>query len=274
MTRHPTTPATIVAVRERDARSRPDRVVTEEPMEIRVAGPGQDPQRVAVVMRTPTADFELAVGFLFTEGLIGAGDVREVRYCELPADAEQQFNVVTVRLAQPWQGSPRQFDVGSSCGVCGRTSLEEVAQRSGVVPPGPTVAGSVIASLPARLRDEQRLFDSTGGLHGAGLFSSQGYLIAAREDVGRHNAVDKIVGHAVLGGFIPLAGHVLAVSGRISFEIVEKAALAGIGIIGAVSAPTSLAIAAADRAGLTLAGFIREGGYNVYTHAGRIDPRT
>jgi FdhD protein len=255
------------------ARSRPETVATEEPMEIRLGGPTQQPVSVAITMRTPSADFELAVGFLFASGLIGGHDVSSVRYCQLPADADQRYNIVTVQSRRAFEvPTPRSFAVNASCGLCGSASLDELAHRCPIVGPGPSVAGSVIAGLPGALRAEQRIFQDTGGLHGAGLFTAGGTLVAVREDVGRHNAVDKIVGHALLAGLLPLREHVLMVSGRVSFEIVEKAAMAGVAVVSAVSAPTSLAVDAAHRFGVTLVGFLRDDHYNVYTHPRRVDP--
>jgi FdhD protein len=270
-TRRPTTAARVVLVRDGVGRERPDVLVTEEPMEIRVIGAGQAAVSVAVTMRTPGSDFELAVGFLFSEGLIAPDDVAAVRYCDLPEAADQRFNIVTVVLRRVFEApANRSFVVSASCGVCGKTSLEDMADRCPVVAAGPVVAGSLLADLPTRLRDSQPVFATTGGLHGAGLFDSEGRLVAAREDVGRHNAVDKLVGHALLNGKLPLSGHLLMVSGRVSFEIVEKAAMAGIGLIAAVSAPSSLAVDAARRFGITLVGFMRSDHFNLYTHPDRV----
>jgi FdhD protein len=262
-----------VAVRPDRHLRRPDRLATEEPMEIRVAGPGQVPEPVTVTMRTPGHDFELAVGFLYTEGLVGPSDVAAVKYCELPDDEEQRYNIVTVELRRPAAATSRlrSFPASSSCGLCGTATLDEVERRCPPVAPGPAVPGSVLPTLPGRLRAGQRLFEETGGLHGAALAGADGTVGCVREDVGRHNAVDKVVGHAVLGRAVPLSGRVLMVSGRVSFEIVQKAAMAGIGVIGAVSAPSSLAVEAAERLGVTVAGFIRDGGYNLYSHPERVD---
>ena len=262
----------ILSVNGTGPAERTDRVAAEEPMEIRVGGPGQEPGPVAVTMRTPGGDFELAAGFLFTEGLIrGRDDVARVAYCELPAE-EQNYNVVTVRLTGPFDSEAvrRNFFSTSSCGICGKASLEEVEVRCAPVAPGPVVAKDVVSSLPATLREAQRVFDQTGGLHAAGLFDPEGRLVALREDVGRHNAVDKIVGEALLAGELPLSERILLVSGRASFEIVQKAAVAGVPIVAAVSAPSSLAVEAAERFGMTVAGFVRDGRFNLYSHAGRI----
>jgi FdhD protein len=272
--RRTTTGTRILALRDGTARTRPDRLATEEPMEIRAGGPGQDPVQVAVTMRTPGSDFDLAAGFLFTEGLIGGAEaILSVAYCELP-EAEQEYNVVTVRLASTYDPDAlrRNFFATSSCGVCGKASLDDVEVRCEPLPPGPVVPASVLAALPDALRDRQRIFEETGGLHAAGLFDSDGTLRVLREDVGRHNAVDKVIGWALLRRAVPLSGAILQVSGRLSFEIVQKAAVAGVPIASAVSAPSSLAVEAGERLGVSVAGFVREGGMNVYAHPERIDP--
>jgi FdhD protein len=258
----------------------PEHLAVEEPMEIRVAGPGQDAVPVAVTMRTPGHDFELAAGFLVTEGLIHPGECVAVGYCEGLGADEGRYNTVTVSVARPWTaGPPRPFAATASCGICGKASIEQVAVACAAVGDGDPVPASLIPLLPARLRDAQRLFDRTGGLHAAGLFDGSGNPMCRREDVGRHNAVDKVAGHLVLGrtaddaGEVPppsLAGCVLMVSGRISFEIVQKAAVCGIGTIAGVSAPSSLAVDAADRLGVTLAGFVRGDSFNVYCHPERL----
>jgi FdhD protein len=266
------TPVRVVAVHG-DARSeRADALATEEPLEIRAQGPGQDGQRVAVTMRTPGGDFELAAGFLFTEGLVAPDDVRRVAYCDDLDDEEQRYNVVTVTLAQPFDADTlsRNFYATSSCGVCGKASLDDIAVRCDVVPAGFTVDAGVLVSLPDRLREAQRVFERTGGLHAAGLFDRQGAVLSVREDVGRHNAVDKVIGEQLLAGRVPLADRVLQVSGRASFEIVQKAAVAGIPVVSAVSAPSSLAVDAGDRLGVTVVGFVRDGRCNVYTHPDRV----
>jgi FdhD protein len=252
---------------------RPDKLVTEEPMEIRVHGPGQEPDALAVTMRTPGNDFELAVGFCATEGILGSlADLDSVAYC-LAGEGEQEYNVVTVKLREPvdLRGHERAFVATASCGLCGKTSLDQVEQRCPPVGTGPAVDRAVIATLPDRLRDAQHVFDATGGLHAAARFTVDGDLLVSREDVGRHNALDKLVGHALLEGQLPLAGDLLMVSGRVSFEIVQKAAMAGIPVICAVSAPSSLAVEAANRFGQTLVGFVRGTTANVYTHPERIE---
>jgi FdhD protein len=260
----------VTAVRGKDVTERADRVAGEEPMEIRAAGVGQEPVAVAVTMRTPGRDFELASGFLFTEGLIGPDDIVKVSYCDA-VDVDQDFNIVTVRLSRPFQPrAQRNFYATSSCGVCGKASLDEVEVMCKPVQPGPTVARSTVTSLPEDMRKAQKTFNATGGLHAAALFDAAGTLKLLREDVGRHNAVDKVVGKVVLDRS-SLAGHILMVSGRTSFEIVQKAAVAGAPIVCAVSAPSSLAVEAAERFGLTLIGFLRGDGFNLYTHPERID---
>ena len=251
---------------------RPDKLVTEEPMEIRVHGPGQEPEALAVTMRTPGNDFELAVGFCATEGILrSVADLDSVAYC-LAGEGEQEYNVVTVKLRRPvdLRGHERVIVANASCGLCGKTSLDQVEQQCPPVGPGPTVARRVIATLPERLRAAQDVFDITGGLHATARFTIDGELVALREDVGRHNALDKLIGHAVLEGQVPLSRDVLMVSGRVSFEIVQKAAMAGFPVICAVSAPSSLAVDAAHRLGQTLVGFVRGDTANVYTHPERI----
>ena len=252
---------------------RPDKVVTEEPMEIRLHGPGQEPEALAVTMRTPGHDFELAVGFCVTEGLLRSPDELDtVAYC-LAGQGEQEYNIVTVksRRAVERAGHQREFVANSSCGLCGKTTLDDVEQHCEPVGEGPVVTRSVIATLPDRLRAAQTVFETTGGLHAAGRFTATGELVALREDIGRHNAVDKLVGHALLERQLPLRDDVLMVSGRVSFEIVQKAGVAGIPVVCAVSAPSSLAIEAARRFGQTLVGFVRGDRANVYAHPERVD---
>jgi FdhD protein len=224
-------------------------------------------------MRTPGGDFELAAGFLFTEGLIDGGDdVRRVSYCEDLPPGEQHYNVVTVELSRAFDASllRRNFSATSSCGVCGKATLDDVEVHCAPLAPGPEVEREAVLSMPETLRTAQRVFEETGGLHAAGLFSVGADLLSVREDVGRHNAVDKIVGESLLADDLPLSGRVLQVSGRVGFEIVQKAARAGISVVSAVGAPSSLAVDAAERLGMTLVGFVRDGRFNVYTHPGRI----
>lgn len=269
-TRRPTTAARVRAWTGTRWHERPDRLVTEEPIEIRVEGPGGPAEPLAVLMRTPGHDFDLAVGFCLTEGVVEtAGAVREVRYCVGGPD-DQEFNVVTVAVRGPVTIASRPFAAAAGCGVCGKATLDELAVRCDPVGPGRVVAREVLASFPGRLRDAQPLFATTGGLHAAGLMTPDGTITVVREDVGRHNAVDKLVGRAALADALPLADVVLVVSGRLGFEIVQKAARAGIALVASVSAPSSLAVATAERFGMTLAGFVREGALNVYSGAERV----
>jgi FdhD protein len=272
--RHITT-RSIVAVRGGSLEVRPDRIVGEAPLEIRAAGPDQAPVAVAVTMRTPGHEAELAVGFLRTEGLIDGPEVIDVEGGD-PVTLSQPDDTVVVRLSRPFDDSAvaeRHFVATASCGICGKASIDEVALRCEPLPDGPVVPRTVILALPDLLRAAQRAFDETGGLHAAALFSKSGELIAIREDVGRHNALDKLIGSQLLDGELPLHGRILMVSGRVSFEIVQKAAVAGIPIIAAISAPSDLAIETAERLGVTLVGFLRADGFNVYSHDRRIGLR-
>ena len=265
----------IVAVRGASLEVRDDRVVGEAPLEIRAAGARQEPVAVAVTMRTPGHEAELAVGFLRTEGLIEGPEVTGTSGGD-PANLSQPDDTITVRLSVPFDDSKvaeRHFIATASCGICGKASIDEVALRCAPLAEGPVVSRAVILALPDLLRAAQRAFDETGGLHAAGLFAPNGELIAIREDVGRHNALDKLVGSQVLAGALPLHDRILMVSGRVSFEIVQKAAMAGIPILCAVSAPSDLAVRLADRLGVTLVGFLRGEGFNVYSHDGRVDLR-
>jgi FdhD protein len=246
--------AHMVAAIERDGQH--DEVAVEEPMEIRVDG-----QALSVTMRTPGHDEELALGFLLGEGLIDGP-----RAAGLTEDLAN--NVVEVSGPLTRDPSARRFFTTSSCGVCGRGSLEEVAVNARVAAAGPVVARALLAELPDRLR--QPSFARTGGLHATALFSAGGELLIVREDVGRHNAMDKVVGRALLDGLVPLHPRMLCVSGRLSFELVQKAAVAGAPILVGVGAPTSLAIALAEDRGLTLAGFARGATVNVYTRPERV----
>jgi FdhD protein len=233
-----------------------DAVAVEEPLEIRVDG-----RPLSVTMRTPGHDEELALGFLFGEGLIDG---------PRPVGLTEDFALNTVEVAGPLLRDPgeRRFYTTSSCGVCGKGALEEVAVASAPLGPGPTVDRSLLASLPGRL--EQPTFELTGGVHATGLFDATGHLLVAREDVGRHNAMDKVVGRALLDGLTPLTDNVLCVSGRLSFELVQKAAVAGAPVLIGVGAPSSLAIELAADRNMTLCGFTRRGQTNVYTGAERV----
>jgi FdhD protein len=250
----------------------PDLVAVEEPLEIRL----QD-QPFAVIMRTPGDDKALAAGFLLAEDVIeSSDDLGAVEHCRHP-DQSAAHNVVNVFLrGRALEDSKRRLAerrnvvTNSSCGICGRVTIESLRTRAPVVPITWTIAKAVVAGFPATLRSRQRVFEGTGGLHAAGLFDTHGVCELAAEDVGRHNAVDKVIGEMVLADRLPLGNHVLTVSGRTSFEIVQKAWLAGVGLVCAVSAPSSLAIALAEDAGITLLGFVRDGGFNVYTHPARL----
>jgi FdhD protein len=265
----------ILAIRGDVVEERDDTLVGEEPLEIRAAGPGQEPVAVAITMRTPGSEAELAVGFLRTEGLIGDDDVASIEFGD-PAALSQPDDTVIVRLKGPFDASivpERHFVATASCGICGKASLDEVAVRCDPIPAGPLVERDTVLALPARLRGGQAVFERTGGLHASGLFNPEGELLAIREDVGRHNALDKLVGWAVLAGLMPLNDRILMVSGRLSLEIVQKAAVAGIPIVCAVSAPSDLAVEAAERFGQTVIGFLRGDGFNIYTHDNRLDLR-
>ncbi len=253
--------------------TRPDKLATEEPLSIRVGGPGQESADVTVTMRTPGHDFELAVGFAWAERIITDPlDVHEVKYCELPDDGVQRYNIVTLRTRRPVAVVPRAFTTNSSCGVCGTQSVDDVMASTTPLDSGsgPMVKASMLLALPTAVRRRQRIFEATGGLHAAALVRSDGDIVVVREDVGRHNAVDKIVGRLVLDRTIPATDRLLFVSGRTSFEIVQKAAMAGIAMIAGVSAPTSLAVETADALGITLIGFVRGESMNVYSHAQRL----
>ncbi|PRY54062.1 formate dehydrogenase accessory sulfurtransferase FdhD [Glycomyces artemisiae] len=251
-----------------------DTLVVEEPLELRVGG-----ESLQVTMRTPGDDFDLATGFLLSEGVITKpADVLTMRYCAgVDADGEQTYNLLDIALAPgvepPAQSAKRNFTVTSACGVCGKDSLEDVRTKAvwDLAEDATVVDADLLADLPARLRKSQKIFDKTGGLHAAALFTADGELLAAKEDVGRHNAVDKVIGQALQQDLLPLRGTVLAVSGRASFELVQKAVMAGIPVLAAVSAPSSLAADLADESGLTLAGFVRGGAFNLYTHPDRVN---
>jgi FdhD protein len=233
-----------------------DAVAIEEPLEIRVDG-----RPLSITMRTPGHDEELALGFLYGEGLID-----EPR----PAGPTAEFAANTIDVRGPLLRDPgeRRFYTASSCGVCGKGALEQVAVTSAPIADGPAVPRSLLAGLPERLA--QPGFERTGGLHATGLFTAAGELMLTREDVGRHNAMDKVVGRALLDGLVPLEDRILCVSGRLSFELVQKAAVAGAPFLVGVSAPSSLAVSLADDRGITLCGFARGGRINVYTHPERV----
>jgi FdhD protein len=263
------------------AGARADLLAVEEPLEIRIGG-----QPLTVTMRTPGDDIDLAAGFLFTEGLLSpAIDLRQIRMCDenvadatlevadLPSAAEVQRATDARRAQQSAQErAQRNFLTTSACGVCGKESIDAIRVRSryDLTADQTQVSPAVLAGLPDRLREAQRVFASTGGLHAAGLFTTDGSLAVLREDVGRHNAVDKVIGWALRAGRLPLTGHILMVSGRASFELVQKAAVAGLPVLAAVSAPSSLAADLAEETGMTLVGFLRGNSMNAYTGLQRL----
>lgn len=254
-------------------RRRPDTLAAEEPLELRVSG-----SAVAVTMRTPGHDVELAHGFLLSEGVIGArDDITIARYCDSVDEAGRNtYNVLDLLLAEhvpaPDASVERNFYTTSSCGVCGKAALDAVTLQSRFDPSGSpfSVSTRTLSALPDTLRERQRVFAATGGLHAAGLFDADGSLLAVREDVGRHNAVDKVLGWALMEGLVPMFETGLLVSGRASFELVQKAAMAGIPMLAAVSAPSSLAVELAEESGMTLVGFLRGPSMNLYTGEKRI----
>ena len=262
----------VVTLADGAERRRYDHLAAEEPMEVRVNG-----DAVSVTMRTPGDDFDLALGFCLTEGIVPAPDaVGTIRYCDGTGgpSAVGDYNVVDVSLRDPTPVAAdlrRHVYTTSSCGVCGTASIDAVRRDCAGVHDDPVrVDAATLVALPDRLRDAQRVFERTGGLHAAGLFTADGDLVCVREDVGRHNAVDKVIGWAARSGRLPLAGHVLMVSGRVAFEIAQKALVAGIPVVAAVSAPSSLAVSLADESGMTLVGFLRGTSMNVYAGAERI----
>ncbi len=248
---------------------RTEKLAVEEPLEIRFAG-----RRFTLTMRTPGHDEELAAGFLFAEGFINdASELGEVRRVRGRKGAPEP-NAIDIILNVPAEGLrsrlKRNFVMSSSCGVCGKTSIDSIRRR--VAPPSDSarVTAATLLALSEKLRAGQRVFAATGGLHGAAIFTLDGTMLAIREDVGRHNAVDKVIGYALTSAMVPLAHHMMMVSGRLSFEIVQKAAAAGVPILAAVSAPSSLAVELAEEIGTTLVGFLRDGSFNIYTRPDRI----
>ncbi|MFE9445029.1 formate dehydrogenase accessory sulfurtransferase FdhD [Streptomyces sp. NPDC006602] len=268
----------VLRIRDGAVSTRPDTLVAEEPLEIRLNG-----RPLAITMRTPGDDFALAAGFLVSEGVLGrAEELANIVYCAgATAHGANTYNVVDVRLAPgvvvPDISLERNVYTTSSCGLCGKASLDAVRTTArGPIADTPQVRvdPALLAALPDRLRAGQRVFDRTGGLHAAGLFSEEGELLDLREDVGRHNAVDKLIGRALQSGELPLSRSILLVSGRASFELAQKAVMAGIPVLAAVSAPSSLAVDLATETGLTLVGFLRGGSMNVYAGEQRIVLRT
>lgn len=276
----PTTRALAWKVVDGHGQRADEKLATEEPLEIRlVTASGRHP--VAVTMRTPGSDFELAVGFLYNEGVLAErAQLRQVSYCvDRDVGEEQRYNIVNVDVgatlaARDIAPLERHFSMTSACGVCGRATLEALVGRGyRRLDDGPALGPAVLEGLPAALREGQRVFESTGGLHAAGLFSATGELLALREDVGRHNAVDKLTGWAFMHGRLPAGGQVVMVSGRSSFELVQKTLSMGAAALCSVSAPSSLAVQLADEFNLTLVGFLREHRFNVYAGASRVGLR-
>lgn len=267
--------ADIVTIRGETVARRADRLTGEEPLQIRVTGPGQEPMDVAVMMRTPGEERELAAGFLVTEGLASPATVRAATFTFAdPGTHSQPHDELLVRLPLAFDPSAiaaRTAIASASCGICGKASIEDVAKRSATIPAGPIVERAMLVSLPDRMRAAQAVFERTGGLHATASFTTDGGLSRLHEDVGRHNALDKLIGAAALADELPLHGRVVLVSGRVSFEVVQKAAIAGVPILAAISAPTDLAVATARHVGMTLVGFLRGEGFNVYAGAERID---
>jgi FdhD protein len=266
----------VTAYRHGTLEERDDRLSGEEPLAIRAAGPGQDAVDVAVTMRTPGHESELAAGFLRTEGLIDdAATIDRFSFAD-PATSSRPDDEITVHLARPFDATAvaeRHFVATASCGICGKATLDEVEVRCDPIPAGPVVDPVTLTGLPPALREAQAVFEQTGGLHAAGLFAPDGTLVALREDVGRHNALDKLVGSQLLAGALPLRDRIVLVSGRASFELVQKAAVAGVPILAAVSAPSDLAVQAAERLGVTLVGFLRGEAFNLYAHPERVRVR-
>lgn len=268
-------PTTILAARDGLFQERTDWLAVEAALEIRARGLNEEPVVVAVTMRTPGRDVDLAAGFLFTEGLIRSReDLSDPVARASLIEGETDASVIEVRLSRQFKQDwvARNFLATSSCGVCGKATLDRVSVGCRPVTSRLELKSSVLVSLPETLRRSQTAFDQSGGLHAAGLFDSAGSLILACEDIGRHNAVDKVIGRMLLESRLPLENHILLVSGRLSFEILQKAAMAGVSIVAAVSAPSSLAVQAAQRLGVTVVGFLRGASFNVYTYSERIDP--
>jgi FdhD protein len=269
-------PVRVVRVAGEHGRVEHDRVVVEEPLEIRACGPDQAPVTLVTTLRTPGHDLDLAVGWLFTEGLLAPGDLRRAETGD-PVTMSYPDDRLTLHLARsvdPTAGARRHAAATASCGVCGRASIDELALRCAPIADDaltdPPLPWHLLAALTARLRDSQQVFATTGGLHATGIFDRSGDLVVLREDVGRHNALDAAIGERVRAGEVPLRECVGVLSGRIGFELVVKAVAAGLPVLAAVGAPTDLAIRTAERFGLTLVGFLRDGGGNVYTHPHRL----
>ena len=271
--RRPTAAAMVHTYREGfGLRSKSDTLITEEPLELRAHGPGQDPVAVATIMRTPGADFELAVGFLLSEGVLASKqDLATVCYCNLDGLEEQRYNVVTVELRIPYRPlRERETTVGSSCGICGTTTIDQIEKKLSPIDSGFAVSADVIRHAPGDLRRRQKLFAKTGGVHGAAIVDGKGATLYTNEDVGRHNALDKVLGKALMEAKLPLSNHIAVLSGRIAFDMVQKAAIAGVPVVVAVGAPTNLAVNLAERSGITLCGFTTPQHFNIYSHPERV----
>jgi FdhD protein len=276
MTRHSKTKRRIWIVENGQRKRKTDLLATEEPLEILLRA-GDEQRTVAITMRTPGNDYELAAGFLYNEGIVHDKlDLVQMTYCVNDEQEAQEYNALRVQLRA--QRLPelaaleRHFFTNSACGVCGRTMLDELAARSlPPLPAGPQVSRQLISTLPDVLRQAQSLFDSTGGLHAAALFDTSGQLLAVREDVGRHNALDKLIGWGLLNRQLPFHERLILVSGRASYELLQKCRMAGAPIFCAVSAPSSLAVELAEHFGITLIGFLRGSRFNIYTGAERIE---
>jgi FdhD protein len=274
MTRFNKKKQSIWAIENGQPQQRKDVLATEEPLELLLRAGGEQ-RTIAITMRTPGNDYDFAAGFLYNEGIVRSKqDFTNMTYC---VDGKQQeYNSLRVQLKTDsfpeLHQLERHFFTNSACGVCGTTFLDDLQERNlPAIPAGPIVNASLITSLPDKLRESQDLFESTGGLHAAALFDLDGNLLAIREDVGRHNALDKLIGWGLLNDQLPFHNVVLVVSGRASYELLQKAFVAGVSVFCAISAPSSLAVEVAERFGITLIGFLRENRFNVYTGAQRVN---
>lgn len=271
-------PAEVIRVSAAGKQAVPDLVAAEEPLEIRLGFGSlaeRRQQRLAVTMRTPGNDFEMVLGFLFTEGIVQSYEqIESIKYCEDVGRQDEKGNVIRVELQLDVRIAlarlQRNFYTTSSCGVCGKSSIDAVRQQCMAIAFSWKIEPDIIHQLPKKLRQAQQVFEYTGGLHAAGLFDQAGQLQLIREDVGRHNALDKVIGAMLVNNSLPLLNQILFVSGRASFELVQKAAIAGIPIFAAVGAPSSLAVTLAKECGMTLLGFVREEKFNIYTSKERV----
>jgi FdhD protein len=274
----PESKAVVYTVENGEGRPKNDRLVTEEPLEIRI-NRGSDAHPLAVTMRTPGNDFELVAGFLFTEGIVSRPEqLPRMTYCVDREADDQLYNVISVDLGPGASADPEQmhrhFYTTSSCGICGKASLEAIRLRgASPLTDDFEIGADALYSLPGSLASSQSVFSSTGGLHAAALFDASGQLVAVREDVGRHNALDKLIGWAFMNDRLPLSEHVVLVSGRSSFEIVQKCLAGGVSVVASVSAPSSLAVAMAEEFNITLVGFLRDRRFNVYAAKHRLAAR-